>query len=93
MNADASAGVHTDARLGLRIPGLFGTALGATIGGGVLTLLGIGLLIWGIAAKRRRTVPRRTVSRPRTGRRGTYHRAATRRAVTHHREATHHRAD
>jgi hypothetical protein len=53
MNADASAGVRTDARLGLRIPGLFGTALGATIGGGVLTLLGIGLLIWGIAAKRR----------------------------------------
>lgn len=53
MNADASAGVQTDARLGLRIPGLFGTALGATIGGGVLTLLGIGLLIWGIAAKRR----------------------------------------
>jgi hypothetical protein len=57
MNADASAGVHTDARLGLRIPGLFGTALGATIGGGVLTLLGIGLLIWGIAAKRRGQFP------------------------------------
>jgi hypothetical protein len=53
MNADASAGVRSDARLGLRIPGLFGTALGATIGGGVLSLLGIGLLIWGIAAKRR----------------------------------------
>jgi hypothetical protein len=57
MNADASAGVRTDARLGLRIPGLFGTALGATIGGGVLTLLGLGLLIWGIAAKRRPPMP------------------------------------
>ncbi len=57
MNADASAGVRTDARLGLQIPGLFGTALGATIGGGVLTLLGIGLLIWGIAAKRRGQFP------------------------------------
>lgn len=57
MNADASAGVNTDARLGLRIPGLFGTALGATIGGSILTLLGIGLLIWGIVAKRRGQIP------------------------------------
>jgi hypothetical protein len=57
MNADASAGVHGDARLGLRIPGLFGTALGATIGGSILALLGIGLLIWGIAARRRGVMP------------------------------------
>ena len=57
MNADALAGVRTDARLGLRIPGLFGTALGATIGGSVLTLLGLGLLIWGIAGKRRPAIP------------------------------------
>ena len=57
MNGDASAGVRTDARLGLQIPGLFGTALGATIGGGILTLLGLGLLIWGIASKRRTPMP------------------------------------
>jgi hypothetical protein len=53
MNADASPGVDLSARAGLRIKSLFGIALGATIFGGLLALLGLGLLIWGIAAKRR----------------------------------------
>ncbi len=56
MNADASPGVSLDARAGLKIKGLFGLALGATIFGGLLALLGLGLLIWGIAAKRRREI-------------------------------------
>lgn len=54
MNADASSNVNTDVRIGLRVPGLHGAALGLTIGGGLLTLLGLGLMIWGIAAKRSR---------------------------------------
>jgi len=56
MNADASPGVSLDARAGLKIKGLFGLALGATIFGGLLALLGLGLLIWGIAAKRSRQI-------------------------------------
>ena len=54
MNADASPGVSLDARVGLKIKGLFGIALGATIFGCLLALLGLGLMIWGIAAKRKR---------------------------------------
>jgi hypothetical protein len=54
MNADASPGVALDARVGLKIKNLFGIGLGAAIAGGLLALLGLGLLIWGIAAKRRR---------------------------------------
>ena len=42
MNADASPGVALDARAGLKIKGLFGIALGATIFGGLLALLGLG---------------------------------------------------
>ncbi|HKE65421.1 MAG TPA: hypothetical protein VKB59_12340 [Micromonosporaceae bacterium] len=53
MNADASSGPQADVRVGLSIPGLFGASLGTTIAGGLLSLIGIGLLAWGIAAKRR----------------------------------------
>jgi hypothetical protein len=45
--------VLSDAQVGLRIPGLFGASLGTTIAGGLLSLIGLGLLIWGIATKRR----------------------------------------
>jgi hypothetical protein len=53
MNANGSAGVLSDTQVGLRIPGLFGASLGTTIAGGLLSLIGLGLLIWGIATKRR----------------------------------------
>jgi hypothetical protein len=53
MNSDGSPVVVTDARVGLKIPALFGIGLGATIGGGLFALLGLGLLIWGIAARRK----------------------------------------
>jgi hypothetical protein len=52
MNADASGSVRADARLGLRIPDLFGVALGSTIGGCLVALLGLALLVWGIATHR-----------------------------------------
>lgn len=53
MNADASSGPQADVRVGLSIPGLFGASLGTTIAGGLLSLIGVGLLAWGIAARRR----------------------------------------
>jgi hypothetical protein len=53
MNADGSAGVQSNVRAGVQVPDLFGTSLGATIGGSFLALLGLGLLIWGIKTKRR----------------------------------------
>jgi hypothetical protein len=54
MNTDGSPGVGLDARVGLRVPALFPAGLVATIVGGLLSLLGLALLIWGIAAKRKR---------------------------------------
>ncbi len=53
MNADSSPGVSLDVRGGLKIKDLFGISLGATIFGALLALLGLGLMIWGITAKRR----------------------------------------
>ena len=52
MNEDASPGVAFDARVGLTAGVLFDTALGFTIAGMVLLLLGAALLIWGIVTKR-----------------------------------------
>jgi hypothetical protein len=54
MNADASPGVAFQVRVGISASVLFGTALGFTIGGAVLLLLGLALLVWGIRAKRTR---------------------------------------
>jgi hypothetical protein len=53
MNADGSPGVSLDARVGIRVPALFPVGLGTTIGGTLLGLVGLGLLIWGFAAKRK----------------------------------------
>jgi hypothetical protein len=53
MNADGSPGVASDVRVGLKVPALFGVGLASTIGGGLVALLGLALLIWGIAAKRK----------------------------------------
>jgi hypothetical protein len=54
MNADASPNVALRARVGLKIKNLFGIGLGAALAGGLIALLGLGLLIWGIAARRKR---------------------------------------
>src|ERR1043166_4377483 len=53
MNVDGSPGVVADVRVGIKVPALFGVGLGAAIGGTLVALLGLGLLIWGIAAKRK----------------------------------------
>lgn len=57
MNADGSPGVALQARAGLKIKNLFGIGIGAVIGGALLALLGLGLLIWGIMAKRKVELP------------------------------------
>lgn len=57
MNADGSPGVAADLRFAIKVPALFGISLAATIIGSLLSLLGLGLFIWGIAAKRRRLPP------------------------------------
>lgn len=53
MNADGSPRVALEARAGLKIKNLFGIGIGAVIAGAFLALLGLALLIWGIAAKRK----------------------------------------
>lgn len=53
MNADGSTGVALEARAGLKIKNLFSIGIGAVIAGALLALLGLGLFIWGIAAKRK----------------------------------------
>jgi hypothetical protein len=51
MNADASQGVDVRTSLGIRLPFLRGVGIGLLVGGGVILLLGIALLVWGIRTK------------------------------------------
>ena len=53
MNADASTGVSLSVRMGISSSVIFESGLGLTIFGGLLALLGLLLLTWGIMAKRR----------------------------------------
>ncbi len=53
MNADASAAVSLSVRVGVSSSLIFESGLGLTIFGGLLALLGLLLVIWGIVAKRR----------------------------------------
>lgn len=53
MNADGSPGVSLSVRMGIGSPVIFEWGLGLTIFGGLLALLGLLLVIWGIMAKRR----------------------------------------
>ena len=49
MNADASAGVSANARIGIPVPFLIPIALGLLIAGVVLAILGTGLLVWAVS--------------------------------------------
>lgn len=57
MNADGTAGVRTQLSMGIKAPAIFGIGLGLLIAGLVLSLIGLALLIWGIAAKRKKPMP------------------------------------
>lgn len=57
MNADGSPDINTEVQLGMKIPALFGIGLGTLVAGILLCLLALGLIIWGIMAKRRPPAP------------------------------------
>jgi hypothetical protein len=57
MNADGTPGPSAEARFGVQVEGLRGLGIGIIVAGALATLLGLGLLLWGIL----------TPSRPRVG--------------------------
>jgi hypothetical protein len=57
MNADGSAGVYVDARIGATVPALGGLAWGLLGAGAFITLIGIVLLVVAIRRPARRVPP------------------------------------
>jgi hypothetical protein len=53
MNTDGSPGTSAQAEFGVKVEGLRGIGIGTIIGGGLIFLVGLGLLLWGIFTKRR----------------------------------------
>jgi hypothetical protein len=51
MNADGSPGTSAEARFGVQVEGLRGLGIGIIVAGVLATLLGLGLLLWGILTR------------------------------------------